>query len=323
MPPHILLQSTDEAKGDARLQPAAFRPTNQLPTKLPEGAHRVIKELTAAKMRSMMQGIVVEGTGKAAQLNGYSSGGKTGTAQKIDPATHTYSHTKLVASFAGIAPVSSPAISVAVVIDTPTVGSLYGATVSAPVFQSVAQQVLEYLGVPHDQPVKTAKQLIEASQQEMPSEGPSEHVGDLNAFFDAVNNLPADDPLRASASAAADASSTTEAEKNSHGVGLLSQQTIAAFKANGGTSLQDAATPLRAAELAPKIQARANGVVVDSGERVAVPSFAGQGVRTVIETAAAVGLRVEPVGSGIAREQVPKAGAMVPLGTQVVVRFTR
>ena len=107
MPPHVLLQSTDEMKGDPRLQPAAFHPENQLPATLPDGAHRVITELTAAKMRSMMQGIVVEGTGKAAALNGYSSGGKTGTAQKIDPATHTYSHTKLVASFAGFAPVSS------------------------------------------------------------------------------------------------------------------------------------------------------------------------------------------------------------------------
>ena len=70
-----------------------------------------------------MQGIVVEGTGRRGALNGYSAGGKTGTAQKIDPATHTYSHTKLVASFAGFAPVSNPAISVAVVIDTPTVGN--------------------------------------------------------------------------------------------------------------------------------------------------------------------------------------------------------
>ena len=57
-----------------------------------------------------------------AALNGYSAGGKTGTAQKVDPVTHTYSQTKLVASFAGFAPVSNPAISVAVVIDTPTVG---------------------------------------------------------------------------------------------------------------------------------------------------------------------------------------------------------
>ena len=127
MPPHVLLQSTDEMKGDPRLQPAAFRPANQLPETLPDGAHRVITEMTSAKMRMMMQGIVMEGTGKQAALNGYSSGGKTGTAQKIDPATHTYSHTKLVASFAGFAPVSNPAISVAVVIDTPTVGSRYGA----------------------------------------------------------------------------------------------------------------------------------------------------------------------------------------------------
>src|SRR5271156_5512703 len=92
MPPHVLLQSPDEMKGDARLKPAAFRPSNQLPTTLPDGAHRVISEMTSAKMRMMMQGIVTEGTGKEATLNGYSSAGKTGTAQKIDPATHTYSH---------------------------------------------------------------------------------------------------------------------------------------------------------------------------------------------------------------------------------------
>jgi len=302
MPPHILLQSTDAAKGDERLQPAAFRPTNQLPQKLPDGAHRVIKELTAAKMRSMMQGIVVEGTGKAAQLNGYSSGGKTGTAQKIDPATHTYSHTKLVASFAGFAPVSSPAVSVAVVIDTPTVGSLYGATVSAPVFQSVAQQVLEYLGVPHDQPVKTRAQLAATASQGMPDDGPSEHVGDLNAIFDAVNNLPADDPLRASTSGAADATSAIGTEKNAHGSGLLPQSAVAAFKANGGTSsvMPDAAgatTVLRPPVVVPKVQMRGNGVVVDSGERVAVPTFIGEGLRKVVETASGIGLRVEPVGS--------------------------
>ena len=65
MPPHVLLQSTDENKGDARLQPAAFHPANQLPANLPDGAHRVVRELTAAKMRSMMQGIVTEGTGKS------------------------------------------------------------------------------------------------------------------------------------------------------------------------------------------------------------------------------------------------------------------
>ena len=79
----------------------------------------------------MMEGVVLFGTGKQAQLNGYSSGGKTGTAQKIDPATHTYSKTMHIASFAGFAPVNNPVISVAVVIDSPK-GAYYGADVSAP-----------------------------------------------------------------------------------------------------------------------------------------------------------------------------------------------
>src|SRR5439155_25655932 len=70
MPPHVLLQSTDQMKGDPRLKPAAFRPSNQLPETMPDGADRVIKELTSAKMRMMMQGIVVEGTGRRGALNG-------------------------------------------------------------------------------------------------------------------------------------------------------------------------------------------------------------------------------------------------------------
>src|ERR1700723_2200901 len=89
MPPHILLQSTDQMKGDPRLQPVAFRPSNQLPDKLPDGAHRVIKEMTSAKMRAMMQAIVVEGTGRKGALNGYSSAGKNGTAQKGGVGRHT------------------------------------------------------------------------------------------------------------------------------------------------------------------------------------------------------------------------------------------
>jgi len=199
MPPHILLQSTDEMKGDPRLKPAAFRPANQLPAQLPDGSRRVITEMTSAKMRSMMQGIVVTGTGSLARLNGYSSAGKTGTAQKIDPATHTYSHTKLVASFAGFAPVSNPAISVAVVIDTPTVGTRYGGTTSAPVFAEVAQQVLEYLGVPHDQPLKTKKEQVQLAEKDLVDDSLQDNGADLNQMFADINDLPADDPLRAQA----------------------------------------------------------------------------------------------------------------------------
>jgi cell division protein FtsI (penicillin-binding protein 3) len=336
MPPHILLQSTDEMKGDTRLQPIAFRPANQLPATLPEGAHRVITEMTSAKMRMMMQGIVTEGSGRLAALNGYSAGGKTGTANKVDPATHTYSHTKLVASFAGFAPVSNPAISIAVVIDTPTVGTRYGAQTSAPVFAEVAQQVLEYLGVPHDQPLKTKKEMLAATPKDGFEDGPADNGADLDAMFADVNNLPADDPLRTPANAAAAVAEKAivgavpkVAAKTPGILNLLPAKVLNAFQASGGTSstMPDsgvASAQLLAPKIVPVVQVKdKSSVVVDAGLRVAVPSFEGAGLRSAVEKADAVGLRVQAVGSGLAREQVPVAGTMVPAGTEVVVRFTR
>jgi cell division protein FtsI (penicillin-binding protein 3) len=73
----------------------------------------------------------------------------------------------------------------------------------------------------------------------------------------------------------------------------------------------------------PAVQAKTNGVIVDGGRRVAVPAFSGAPLRNVVEMAGGVGLRVQTVGSGLAREQAPAAGTMVPMGTEVVVRFAR
>jgi cell division protein FtsI (penicillin-binding protein 3) len=340
LPPHILLQQTDEMKGDPRLKPAAFRPEYELPATLPQGAHRVITEMTSAKMRAMMQGIVLEGTGKPAQLNGYSSAGKTGTAEKIDPATHTYSHTKLVASFAGFAPVSDPAISIAVVIDTPTVGSHYGTAVSAPVFGELAQQVLEYLGVPHDQPLKTPKQMMEIAASSQPDDVPDEDVADMSSMFDQINSLPEDDPLRQPATTAAIAENEVADERAAQvarteplpkkGLMGLPDKVMAAFHEDGDTtsvmpdatagSAQARVTP----QIAPQVQARGSGaVVIDAGNRVTVPEFHGAALRDVVEHATELGLRVETLGSGLAQDQVPTAGTAVPPGTEIIVRFAR
>jgi cell division protein FtsI (penicillin-binding protein 3) len=343
LPPHVLLQSTDAMKGDVRLQPAAFHPGDAVPDPLPAGAHRVISAVTAAKMRSMMQGIVIEGTGKAAQLNGYSSAGKTGTAQKIDPATHTYSHTKLVASFAGFAPVNHPAISVTVVIDNPTVGSGYGAAVSAPVFHEVAQEVLEYLGVPHDQPLQTKKQMELAEKDTSADDVPDENGADLTAMFDDVNSLPPDDPLRQPATAAAmvanqqsdrDAEeamreATAQKQANRSELAQLTQKALAEFHGRSDAAANADAAAMETAKveapnIPPPVQARANGaVVIDAGKRVAVPEFSGAALRNVVEDADRLGLRVQTLGSGLAREQAPAAGTLVPMGTEIVVRFGR
>jgi cell division protein FtsI (penicillin-binding protein 3) len=333
LPPHILLESSDALESAQHLAANPFRPEDALPATLPEGAHRVITAHTSDEMRQMMAAVVTDGTGKAAQLNGYSSAGKTGTAQKVDPVTHTYSHQKVVASFAGFAPVNDPAISVTVVIDEPTVGILYGAEVSAPVFREVAQEVLEYLRVPHDQALKTPQQLKEVANTVEPDDVPDQHLGDLNAVFDEVNSLPADDPLRQPQNAAAmaenrsaDAAYDKAAKQTPQPAGIeaLPDRVLEAIHKRGAAPVAHESVSGSGPVIRPQVQVRSNGaVVVDAGKRVAVPDFKGNDLRTVVERAGGLRLQVRTIGSGIAREQAPAAGTMVPLGTEIVVRFAR
>jgi cell division protein FtsI (penicillin-binding protein 3) len=271
---------------------------------------------------------VLEGSGINAALNGYSAAGKTGTAQKIDVVTHTYSHTKHVASFAGFAPVNNPAISVAVIIDSP-VGLQYGQSVAAPVFREVAQQVLEYLGVPHDEPMRAQPVTPPVDIAE---DAPQQDSSDLQAMFAEVNNLPADDPLRGGDSQQAAALST---DGESHGVSTTAnvatapaRTQVASNAANAG--LHDVARPQPAPpaaaddtpESAPP-KAESGTLLTDAKHRVAVPSFAGASVRQVVERAGTAGLVAHVLGNGLARDQAPAAGTMVPMGTEIVVRFAR
>jgi cell division protein FtsI (penicillin-binding protein 3) len=291
---------------------ATLLPTD-LPNPLPLGAHRVIATLSAAEMRKMMEGVVLFGTGKQAQLNGYSSGGKTGTAQKIDPATHTYSKTMHIASFAGFAPVNNPVIAVAVVIDSPR-GAYYGAEVSAPVFAEVAQQALEYLGVQHDidlRPAATAsKKTLPVREDDSSAQGE-----DIQALYDAANNLPSDDPLRTAPVASATASTspaTPPAQAANTGTGTTAGNSYAA-PASVTPAQQPNSDPTPAA----------NSVVIAAAGQLLVPSLIGLPVRKVIEQAGAAGLEVVITGNGTAREQAPAPGAMVPPGTKLVVRCAR
>jgi cell division protein FtsI (penicillin-binding protein 3) len=320
LPPHILMpgQLDPIAPGDkpaAPLTASPFRPGEDLPNPLPPGAHRVISTLTAAQMRKMMEGVVLFGTGKDAQLNGYSSGGKTGTAQKIDPATHRYSKTMHVASFAGIAPVNNPVIAVAVVMDNPR-GDYHGAHVSAPVFTEVAQQVLEYMGIAHDTAVHEPRA---ASPVHVTEDESGEHTGDIQALFSAANDLPSDDPLRS-------AQSPTPAPRKAAPAALSSaNHTATAPSTPGGkgdkhtvSAANQAAVPARPAP--PPATAR---VVLQETGKLRVPSLIGLQVRKVIEQAGAAGLEVQITGSGTVREQAPAAGTLVTPGTQIVVRCGR
>jgi cell division protein FtsI (penicillin-binding protein 3) len=104
-------------------------------------------------MRQMMEGVVLFGTGKNyARLEGYSSGGKTGSAQIFDFASHHYTHT-YNASFMGFAPVANPAIVIVVTVNGTRGGTAgFGGPVAGPVFRSVATEALRVLDVPKDLP---------------------------------------------------------------------------------------------------------------------------------------------------------------------------
>jgi cell division protein FtsI (penicillin-binding protein 3) len=329
LPPHILMQD-QSVPTSASVQKSAppqgsqvpapgfvaspVRTGEDLPNPLPPDAHRVISTMAAAEMRKMMEGVVLFGTGRSAQLNGYSSGGKTGTAQKIDPVTHTYSKTMHIASFAGFAPVNDPAISVAIVIDSPK-GAYYGADVSAPVFAEVAQQVLEYLGVQHDidlRPVDLAsKKDAPVKEDDAPAQGES-----VEALYEAANDLPSDDPLRAppAAKTTVPAPPASTQASNSPAPAKTGAPPQPSPTASAGSSPQPSK---------PASSPTANTVVIAAAERLRVPSLIGLPMREIIEQAGSAGLEVEIAGNGIAREQAPAPGTMVLPGTKIVVRCER
>jgi cell division protein FtsI/penicillin-binding protein 2 len=115
----------------------------------PQPVGRVISPETCAKVSGMLKRVIDMGTGLQAKPAGYTAAGKTGTAQKIDQRTGSYSKKDYVSSFVGFAPSGSPRLVIVVMVDTPE-GAIYGGTVAAPVFKAVAEQGLAYLQVPPD-----------------------------------------------------------------------------------------------------------------------------------------------------------------------------
>ncbi len=124
---------------------------------------RALKAETAIAMRRMMERVVLHGTGSKARLDGWTSGGKTGSAQIFDLASKRYTH-KYNASFMGFAPVTNPAIAVVVTLNG---AAEFGGKLAAPVFRSVAMEALRVLDTPKDlpeQPEGEAKESIEAEE---------------------------------------------------------------------------------------------------------------------------------------------------------------
>ena len=113
----------------------------------PAVTRRIVTPWIARELTSMLQNVVLDGTGTLAQIPGYHVAGKTGTAAKPD--SHGYSTSKYVASFVGFAPATRPRVVVLVAVDEPH-GGIFGGVVAAPAFKAIMQQTLQYVSAPPD-----------------------------------------------------------------------------------------------------------------------------------------------------------------------------
>jgi cell division protein FtsI (penicillin-binding protein 3) len=106
---------------------------------------RSIDDETAATLTTIMEQVVVRGTARAAQIDGYTIAGKTGTAAKL--VNGHYQKSDYNASFVGFIPSRNPALTILVVIDSPHGNGYTGGAVSAPVFKRIAEAAVTYLGI--------------------------------------------------------------------------------------------------------------------------------------------------------------------------------
>ena len=187
-PIQIISAISAVANGGTLYRPRIVREIHSdkpVPNRAGMGPRQVTDAKTAAEVREMMEDVMIEGTGKHSQLDGYTSAGKSGTAQKIDPATGRYSATQYNASFIGFAPVNDPAISILVTLDSP-VGAHHGGEVSGPVFKRVAEQTLAYLGVPHDVPSPSDTETAKNARGARPDIGAASGGDASEARFEAA-----------------------------------------------------------------------------------------------------------------------------------------
>ena len=303
-PPRIVADVTQPTQGYRQI---VFHPKDQ---------RRVISSMTAAQMRSMMQQVVLEGTARRAILNGYTAAGKTGTAQKVDPKTHLYSKTDYVGSFVGFAPVNSPALTVAVILDSAK-GLHQGGQVSAPVFNRIMQQSLEYLNVPHDAEIRgdPKRQLLLAKVKD----SDLEEGGALDREGPGIDFSEAETPAKNEAAPVVAKNTPVPASGGAH----IIPTALAAEPVTSGGVLPAPVTEPPAAAATSPVGGAGGPMMVEVGGGMIVPSLLGKSVRGVIETAQHEGFEVSVVGSGIARGQSPAPGTRIAPGERVTVRFAR
>jgi cell division protein FtsI (penicillin-binding protein 3) len=260
----------------------------------PEPPQRILRPETAITMRQLMEGVVLRGTGRGhANLKGYTSGGKTGSAQIYDAKAHVYTH-NYNASFLGFAPVANPQIVIAVTLNHTSGGTAgYGGPVAAPVFREVAMDALRMLDVPKDLPEGN---LLAANSSRL-GDSPKD-LSSKAGLFNPPGQRPVSSvtppPVQKDASASAGTSSPDRRP-------FLDDE-----KTRKGNEDRQ---PILTASTKPGVQP--------------APDYSGKSLRSVLEESALSGFLIEVHGSGLARSQDPPPGTPLRPNALVRVQFGR
>jgi cell division protein FtsI/penicillin-binding protein 2 len=166
------------ANGGHLMQPRLVRAiirNGQRTVIAPRELRRTISEATALTLTGIMEGVVAEGTGRTARIEGYTIAGKTGTAAKL--VDGAYSKQKYNASFVGFFPSRKPKYAILVVIDSPSTGPYYGGVVAAPVFKKIGEGLIALEGVPRS--VDPPDTLLVKNRVESPARPASQTSRDI------------------------------------------------------------------------------------------------------------------------------------------------
>jgi len=266
---------------------------------------RALRPETAITMRQMMEGVVLNGTGRGARIEGYTVGGKTGSAQIFDYATRHYTHS-YNGSFMGIAPLTNPAVVVVVTLNGTHGTSGFGGAAAAPVFKAVATEALRILDVPKDVPSQQEPMLVAKDQ------GTDDlAIADLGSGPNILED-PDDEDRTAEPGGQAEARPAAVAAAAGTQPGKPQPNAVAAGTQPGKPQTNALATGTQPGAPADDAPATAT-----------VPNFKGMTLRAVLTEATARGISVQPDGSGVARVQDPPPGAVLHQGERIRVQFAR
>ncbi|NLJ99898.1 MAG: stage V sporulation protein D [Clostridia bacterium] len=242
---------------------------------------QVISEETSKELCSLLEKVVVDGTGLPGYIEGYRVAAKTGTAQKAGAGG--YMQGRYVASFVGFAPANDPQLAILVVVDEPKGYPYYGGTVAGPIFKRIMEDSLHYLGV--------SKQ----SAGEVPSEIPGEPAPRKDVQVPAVDGMNLDD-----------------AKQKLYAAGLKSS-----VQGQGDMVLSQLPKTGATVKEGTEIILYTGG----GGEEITIPNMSGKRIYEAVEILEALGLRLKTKGWGEAHRQIPEPGEKVKKGTEVEVWF--